>query len=65
MPDIGLIGVGLLGSAIAERLLAAGFRVYGFDTDGARTEWLREQGGVAAPDAGVADSTYLSTKSSG
>ncbi len=33
---IGVVGTGLMGTAIVERLLAAGFRVLGFDRDGAR-----------------------------
>ena len=32
-PPVGLIGIGLLGTAIAERLLAAGFPVIGFEND--------------------------------
>jgi 3-hydroxyisobutyrate dehydrogenase-like beta-hydroxyacid dehydrogenase len=32
-PEVGLVGIGLLGSAIAERLTASGFRVYGWDAD--------------------------------
>jgi 3-hydroxyisobutyrate dehydrogenase-like beta-hydroxyacid dehydrogenase len=32
-PEVGLIGIGLLGSAIAERLKVSGFRVYGWDAD--------------------------------
>ena len=49
--DIGLIGVGLLGSALAERLLKAGFIVQGFDTDGEQLQALAASGGHAAPDA--------------
>ena len=42
---IGLIGVGLLGSAIAERLIGAGFLVVGFDIDPARRKHLQSLGG--------------------
>ena len=35
---IGIVGLGLLGSAIAERLIAAGYEVIGFDTDVSRQE---------------------------
>jgi 3-hydroxyisobutyrate dehydrogenase-like beta-hydroxyacid dehydrogenase len=50
---IGLIGTGLMGSAIAERLLAAGFRVLGWDCDAAR---LAASGAEAAgSSAAVAD----------
>ncbi len=46
---IGLVGVGLLGAAIAERLIGAGFEVLGYDVDPARLEALRAMGGVVAP----------------
>ncbi|MEZ6049159.1 MAG: NAD(P)-dependent oxidoreductase [Planctomycetaceae bacterium] len=45
---VGIIGVGLLGSAIAERLLAEGFDVVGFDLSPAANAWLKEQGGIAS-----------------
>src|SRR4051812_18351544 len=32
MDHIGILGIGLVGTAVAERLLAAGFRVTGYDT---------------------------------
>lgn len=38
---VGLIGVGLLGAALAERLIAGGRRVLGFDTDPARLDALK------------------------
>ena len=56
MPDrkpIGLIGLGLLGQALAHRLLEAGFEVVGFDVDPARTAKLAELGG--RPASSVAD----------
>jgi 3-hydroxyisobutyrate dehydrogenase-like beta-hydroxyacid dehydrogenase len=37
---IGLIGLGLLGSALAERFVAAGFRIVGHDVDPSRYEAL-------------------------
>jgi 3-hydroxyisobutyrate dehydrogenase-like beta-hydroxyacid dehydrogenase len=43
--SVGLIGVGLLGSAISERLLSAGFRVVGFDLDPRRQDELAARGG--------------------
>ena len=50
---IGLIGTGLMGTAMAERLLAAGFRVLGWDCDAAR---LAASGAEAAgSSAAVAD----------
>ena len=50
MPEqpIGLIGVGTIGAALAERLLAAGYPVVGFDTDPARSAALVALGGTAA-----------------
>src|SRR5260370_945319 len=50
MPEqsIGLIGVGTIGAALAERLLAAGYPVVGFDTDPARSAALVDLGGTVA-----------------
>jgi len=48
MADIGLIGLGLLGSAIAERLLTSGQSVVGYDLEPARRAELQQAGGVAA-----------------
>ncbi len=45
---VGLVGIGLMGTALARRLLAAGFAVVGFDTDPARRRALEELGGQAA-----------------
>lgn len=49
--QIGLIGVGLLGSAMAERLIRSGHPICGFDLDSNRRLWLREQGAYAAESA--------------
>ncbi|MBI5770418.1 MAG: NAD(P)-dependent oxidoreductase [Verrucomicrobia bacterium] len=51
-PALGLIGLGLLGSALAERLLAGGFRVIGWDLDAARREAFARSGGHVAGGAG-------------
>ena len=48
---VGLIGIGLLGSAIAERLIAAGHTVVGYDIDPARGEALESMGGLAVASA--------------
>lgn len=48
---IGVIGLGLLGSALAERFTAAGCTVHGFDIDAARRERLVASGGTAASTA--------------
>src|SRR5262245_62209735 len=45
---VGLIGVGLLGQALARRLLDAGFGVVGFDVDPAKNAKLAELGGHVA-----------------
>ena len=49
---IGLIGAGLLGSALAERFVGAGYRVLGFDSAPERRAALRESGGEPAACAG-------------
>jgi putative dehydrogenase len=48
---IGMIGLGLMGSALSARLIDAGLAVIGFDIDAARCEALRASGGepVACP----------------
>jgi len=45
--NIGLVGLGLVGSAMAERLKADGFNVVGFDIDQAKRELLEQLGGQA------------------
>jgi len=42
---VGLIGIGLMGTALARRLLDAGYRVVGFDTAPARRDALHAMGG--------------------
>jgi len=42
---IGIFGLGLIGMALADRLLAAGHEVAGFDVDATRGDILRERGG--------------------
>lgn len=53
MKSIGLLGLGLLGSALAERLLSRGWSVSGFDVDPERNVALSNSGGVAL--AGLSD----------
>jgi len=48
---IGIVGVGLLGMALAERVRASGFAVVGFDSDPACMERLRTLGGETAGSA--------------
>jgi 3-hydroxyisobutyrate dehydrogenase-like beta-hydroxyacid dehydrogenase len=50
-PAVGLVGLGLMGSALADRLLGAGQRVLGWDIDAERRAALRESEGDAARDA--------------
>ena len=45
---IGIAGLGLLGSALAHRLIGAGFSPKGFDIDAAKTAAFGKAGGVAA-----------------
>jgi 2-hydroxy-3-oxopropionate reductase len=49
---LGLIGLGLLGSALASRLLQAGRNVVGFDIAHERRTEFESQGGIAATSAG-------------
>lgn len=45
--SIGLVGLGLLGSALAERLISRGWSVSGFDVDPERRDALSNSGGIA------------------
>ena len=55
---IGLVGLGLVGTAIAGRLLAEQFNVIGFDIKPARCEHLEKLGGKAVDNpAQVAEQT--------
>jgi 3-hydroxyisobutyrate dehydrogenase-like beta-hydroxyacid dehydrogenase len=49
MAAVGLIGIGLMGQAFAERLIGAGLAVIGYDIDPARTAQLAALGGQPAP----------------
>ena len=55
---VGLIGIGLLGQALASRLLGAGFAVVGIDRDPTKNETLVQLGGQSArsvADLGLAE----------
>jgi 3-hydroxyisobutyrate dehydrogenase-like beta-hydroxyacid dehydrogenase len=45
---VGLVGIGLMGQALAERLFKAGKSVQGFDIDPAKGAWLTGRGGTVA-----------------
>jgi 3-hydroxyisobutyrate dehydrogenase-like beta-hydroxyacid dehydrogenase len=51
MTTVGIVGLGLLGHAVASRLIKAGHRVVGVDLLPARVEALTALGGTAAPSA--------------
>jgi 3-hydroxyisobutyrate dehydrogenase-like beta-hydroxyacid dehydrogenase len=51
---VGLLGVGLMGEVYAQRLIATGFGVIGFDTDAARNDRLAQIGGRAGSLAEIA-----------
>lgn len=51
MEQVGIIGVGLVGTALAERLLGAGYGVRGYDPRPERMATLAELGGEPAPGA--------------
>ncbi len=44
LPPVGMIGLGIMGSAISANLTAAGYAVIGFDTDGRRAAEARSKG---------------------
>ncbi len=48
----GLIGIGRMGTAMAERFLASGFAVLGYDVNVERREALGKMGGATTPSAG-------------
>lgn len=45
MQYIGVVGIGLMGSAIVQRLHGAGFEVVGYDVDASKRNQLQESGG--------------------
>ena len=57
MPPVGIIGLGLLGHAVASRLLAGGFEVIGYDVVGDRVADLARLGGRGAASAAEAGAT--------
>ena len=53
MKDIGLVGLGDMGSGMAGNLLRAGFHVHGYDRARARLDWLEREGGHPAESAAL------------
>jgi len=49
---VGIVGLGLMGSVLARRLVAAGFDIVGYDIDAAKAKGLVALGGRAAPSIG-------------
>jgi putative dehydrogenase len=49
---VGLIGLGLIGTAVTRRLIGAGFAVVGYDVDERKTARFAEQGGTPASSVG-------------
>lgn len=45
---VGIVGLGLIGTALAKRLLTAGFGVHGYDIDSHRSALLANAGGTVA-----------------
>jgi len=57
---VGVIGLGIMGSAMGGNLIEAGFRIVGFDVRREAIDALVAQGGEAAPSArAVADETQI------
>ncbi|MGZ8197398.1 MAG: NAD(P)-binding domain-containing protein, partial [Burkholderiales bacterium] len=46
---VGIVGLGLIGTSLAKRLIAAGFDVHGYDLDEQRGELLTTLGGKPEP----------------
>ena len=49
---VGVVGLGIMGGAFAHNLIAAGWRVHGYDIDGKRCRAMARAGVEIAPDAG-------------
>ena len=52
---IGIFGIGLIGNAVATRLISKGYHVSGFDPDPARGAVLEQMGGTTCDTQGVWD----------
>jgi 3-hydroxyisobutyrate dehydrogenase-like beta-hydroxyacid dehydrogenase len=47
---IGIIGIGLVGTALSENLIKSGFLVYGYDISGDRMDHFKSMGGIPCND---------------
>src|SRR5687768_8895818 len=54
MARVGLIGAGLMGTAVAQRLVGAGFEVLAYDVDADKRAAIASTGAKAEATAGVA-----------
>ena len=52
--NIGIVGLGLMGTAMSQKLMQEGHRVRGFDIDQSRLDALAENGGAPAGSAAEA-----------
>ena len=61
---VGLIGVGLMGSAMSEQFIEAGYEVQGYDIDARRLNNLEERGGraVSSPELSPGRTTCAGEK---
>lgn len=51
--QVGLLGLGIMGSAMADNLIKAGFSVYGFDPSAKARQQLKRLGGTSCQDADI------------
>ena len=52
-PIVGIIGLGIMGSAMANALMGAGYRVIGYDVRAKPRQWLKRAGGRPMPSCGA------------
>ncbi len=52
-PIVGIIGLGIMGSAMANALMGAGYRVIGYDIRAKPRRWLKRAGGRSMPSCGA------------
>lgn len=52
-PIVGIVGLGIMGSAMAKALIGAGYRVIGYDVRAKARQWLKRAGGRPMPSCGA------------